>query len=232
MRVALFVTCVNDAVFPSTGVATVRLLERLGVTVDFPAAQSCCGQPQFNTGYRAETAPLVRRTVRAFEGYDHVVTPSGSCAAMVRHHYPSFGTDAGALAPRVYELTEFLVDRLGVIDVGASFPHRVTYHSTCHSLRVTRVGDAPVRLLRKVDGLDLVELPRADECCGFGGTFSIKNAETSSAMLDDKLDCVEGTGAGFCTALDASCLLQIGGGLSRRRSHVQPLHIAEILAST
>ncbi|MEU1226531.1 (Fe-S)-binding protein [Streptomyces sp. NPDC005828] len=232
MRVALFVTCVNDAVFPSTGVATVRLLERLGVTVDFPAAQSCCGQPQFNTGYRAETAPLVRRTVRAFEGYDHVVTPSGSCAAMVRRHYPSFGTEAGALAPRVYELTEFLVDVLGVTDVGAHFPHRVTYHPSCHGLRLLGLGERPRRLLEAVKGLELVELPGAEECCGFGGTFAVKNPDVSAAMGADKITNALSTGAKVLCGADNSCLLHVGGMLRRQEAPLRALHLAEILAST
>ena len=223
MRIALFVTCIADTLYPEAARGTVEVLERLGHEVVFPRRQTCCGQMHLNSGHVSEADKLARRFAAIFGEYDVVVSPSSSCVGTVREHYGM---------TNVFELSELLVQRLGLEDVGASFPHRVTYHSTCHSLRVTRVGDAPVRLLRKVDGLDLVELPRADECCGFGGTFSIKNAETSSAMLDDKLDCVEGTGAGFCTALDASCLLQIGGGLSRRRSHVQPLHIAEILAST
>ncbi len=223
MRIALFVTCIADTLYPEAARATVDVLERLGHEVVFPREQTCCGQMHLNSGHAAEADRLARRFAAIFADYDVVVSPSSSCVGTVREHYGM---------TNVFELSELLVQRLGVDDVGATFPHRVTYHSTCHSLRVTRVGDAPLRLLRRVEGLDLVELPRADECCGFGGTFSIKNAETSSAMLDDKLDDIEGTGAEYCTALDASCLLQIGGGLSRRRSHVQPLHLAQILAST
>ncbi|RSS40492.1 (Fe-S)-binding protein [Streptomyces sp. WAC08241] len=235
MRVALFVTCVNDAVFPSTGVATVRLLERLGVEVDFPAAQTCCGQPQFNTGYREETVPLVRRTVRAFEAYDHVVVPSGSCAAMVRQHYGPFEArvpGAADLAPRVHELTEFLVDVLGVTDVGAHFPHRVTYHPSCHGLRLLGLGERPRRLLEAVKGLDLVELPGAEECCGFGGTFAVKNPDVSAAMGADKIGNALSTGAGVLCGADNSCLLHLGGMLSRRGAPLRALHLAEILAST
>ena len=232
MRVALFVTCVNDALFPSTGVATVRLLERLGVEVDFPAAQTCCGQPQFNTGYRRETEPLVRRTVRAFDGYDHVVVPSGSCAAMVRHHYPAFGPEAAALGPRTYELTEFLVDVLGVTDVGAWFPHKVTYHPSCHGLRMLGLGERPRRLLEAVKGLELVELPGAEECCGFGGTFAVKNSDVSAAMGRDKVRNAESTGAEVLCAADNSCLMHIGGTMARLRTGMRPVHIAEILAST
>jgi L-lactate dehydrogenase complex protein LldE len=222
MRIALFTTCIADTMYPEAARATVEILERLGHEVVFPREQTCCGQMHLNSGYVPEADALARRFAAIFGDYDVVVSPSSSCVGTVREHYGM---------TNVFELSELLVQHLGVDDVGASFPHRVTYHPTCHSLRVTRVGDAPMRLLRKVDGLDLAELPRAAECCGFGGTFSIKNAETSSAMLDDKLDCIEDTGAGFCTALDASCLLQIGGGLSRRRSQVRPLHLAEILAS-
>ncbi|WP_370409384.1 (Fe-S)-binding protein [Streptomyces fradiae] len=234
MRVALFVTCVNDALYPATGVATVRLLERLGVTVDFPAAQSCCGQPQFNTGYRAETAPLVRRTVRAFEGYEYVVTPSGSCAAMIREHYGRFGPEAAELGPRTYELTEFLVDVLGVTDVGAHFPHRVAYHPSCHGLRMLGLGDRPLRLLREVRGLELVELPGAEECCGFGGTFAVKNPAVSAAMGADKVRNAVASGADVLCGADNSCLMHLGGTMSRMRvlPGLRPVHLAEILAST
>jgi L-lactate dehydrogenase complex protein LldE len=222
VRIALFATCIADTMYPEAARATVEILERLGHDVVFPREQTCCGQMHLNSGHVREADALARRFAAIFGEYDLVVSPSSSCVGTVREHYG---------ITNVFELSELLVQHLGVEDVGASFPQRVTYHPTCHSLRVTRVGDAPLRLLMNVEGLDLVELPRATECCGFGGTFSIKNAETSSAMLDDKLDCIEGTGARFCAALDASCLLQIGGGLSRRQSQVQPLHLAEILAS-
>jgi L-lactate dehydrogenase complex protein LldE len=222
VRIALFVTCIADTMSPGAARGTVEILERLGHEVVFPREQTCCGQMHLNSGHVREADMLARRFGTIFGEYDVVVSPSSSCVGTVREHYGM---------TNVFELSELLVQRLGVEGVGARFPHRVTYHPTCHSLRVTRVGDAPLRLLRNVDGLDLVELPRATECCGFGGTFSIKNAETSSAILDDKLDCIEETGAEFCTALDASCLLQIGGGLSRRNAHARPLHIAEILAS-
>jgi L-lactate dehydrogenase complex protein LldE len=240
VRVALFVTCIGDAVFPEAAQATVRVLERLGHTVDFPPAQTCCGQLHANSGYRDEAYALARRFVRVFGGAEAIVAPSSSCVGMVREVYPELARERGDtrlgqairdLAPRVFELSELLVRRLEVEDVGASFPHRVTYHPTCHSLRVTHVGDAPYRLLRGVRGLDLVELPEAEECCGFGGTFSVKNADTSIAMLDDKCRCIDATGAEVCTAVDPSCLLQIGGGLSRRQAPVRTLHLAEILAS-
>ncbi len=241
MRVALFVTCVGDTILPEVGKATVRLLERLGHRVEFPNAQTCCGQLHANSGYRAEATALARRFVRIFEPYDVIVAPSSSCVGMVREIYPELARESGdaalerdvrAIAPRVFELSEFLVNHLAVTDVGASFAGRVTYHPTCHSLRVTRVGDAPVRLLEAVDGLELVELPDARECCGFGGTFAVKNHETSSAMVVDKCRAVVSTGADVCTAVDGSCLLQIGGRLSREGAGVRTLHLAEILAGT
>jgi L-lactate dehydrogenase complex protein LldE len=223
-RIGLLVTCLGDTLFPEAPKATVVVLERLGHEVVFPREQTCCGQLHLNSGYRGEALALAGRLARIFDGVDAVVSPSSSCVGAVRELSPE-------LAPRVFELSEFLVSQLGIEDVGASFPHRVTYHPTCHSLRVARVGDAPVRLLRAVRGLELVELPDAAECCGFGGTFSVKNAETSTAMLADKCRAVLSTGAEVCTAVDASCLMQIGGGLSRRRAGVRTMHLAEILAS-
>src|SRR6478736_1735520 len=241
MRVALFITCYNDLLFPEVGQAMVRLLRRLGHEVEFPAEQTCCGQMHFNSGYQDACIPLVERFVDAFDGYDVVVTPSGSCAAMVRHHHgvvadlaPDSGLPArvSTVAPRVLELSEFLVDVLGVTDVGARFPHTVAFHPTCHSTRLLGVGDRPTRLLAAVDGLTLVDLPRSDACCGFGGTFAVKNADTSVAMGNDKVDDVLATGAEVLTAGDTSCLMHIGGLLSRRRSRVRVMHLAEILAST
>jgi L-lactate dehydrogenase complex protein LldE len=231
-RVALFATCLTDMFYPETGKAVVRLLERLGCTVEFPLAQTCCGQMHYNTGYREHAAPLAANYADVFAGYDAVVAPSGSCAAMVRDSHPELTGDHASAAARTYELSEFLVDVLGITDVGAYFPHRVTYHPTCHSLRMLGVGDKPLRLLRAVRGLELVELPDASTCCGFGGTFAIKNAETSTAMLADKMRCVLDTGAEVVVAGDNSCLMHIGGGLSRLRSGVRTLHLADILAST
>ncbi|WP_199429789.1 (Fe-S)-binding protein [Qaidamihabitans albus] len=230
-RVALFATCITDTMYPETAKAVVRLLERLGCSVDFPLEQTCCGQMHYNTGYYDHARPLARGYADTFAGYDHVVVPSGSCAGMVREIHPDL---VGTSPPveRTYELSEFLVDVLGVTDVGAYFPHRVTYHPTCHSLRMLGVGDRPLTLLRAVRGLDLVELPQADQCCGFGGTFALKNAETSTAMLADKMHCVRDTGAQVLTAGDNSCLMHIGGGLSRLRAGVRSVHLAEILAST
>ncbi|MCK1798150.1 (Fe-S)-binding protein [Streptomyces sp. XM4193] len=244
MRVALFITCVNDTLHPATGRAVVTLLERLGVRVHFPEEQSCCGQPHFNTGYRHQTEPLVRRHARVFAEYDYVVTPSGSCAAMVRDHHPRVARRAREegrelstaavqrAADRTYELTEFLVDVLGVTDVGAWFPHRVTYHPTCHGLRMLGLDDRPRRLLENVRGLELLELEGAQECCGFGGTFALKNSAVSTAMGRDKARSVEATGAQAVCTVDNSCGMHIGGLLARRGSTVRPVHIAEILAST
>ena len=240
MRVALFITCFNDTLFPETGRATVEVLERLGHEVEFPLAQTCCGQMHFNTGYQREAIPLVRRFVEVFSPYEAVVAPSGSCVGMVRELYPMAAELARdlelarrieALAPKVFELSEFLVRKLEVTDVGAYYPHRVTYHPTCHSLRMLKVGDAPLKLLRAVRGIDLVELPEAKECCGFGGTFAVKNADTSTAMLGDKIRRILDTEAEVCTAGDNSCLMHIGGGLKRLRAGVETVHLAEILAS-
>ena len=241
MRVALFITCFNDTLFPNVGIATTRLLERLGLTVEFPETQTCCGQMHYNTGYQRETIPLVRHFVEVFDTAEVIVAPSASCVGMVRDLYPRVAKLSGdgalveavdRLTPRVYELSELLVNRLGLTDVGAYYPHRVTYHPTCHSLRVLHVGDAPLRLLRRVKGIELVELPSAAECCGFGGTFAIKNADTSLAMLSDKMRCVLDTGAEVLCAADTSCLMHIGGGLHRQRAGVATVHIAEILAAT
>jgi L-lactate dehydrogenase complex protein LldE len=231
VRIALFVTCVGDLMFPEAGRATVAVLERLGHEVVFPEEQTCCGQMHANSGYTREARRLAERFVAIFSEYDAIVAPSSSCAGTVRELYPGLLGVDDPVTERVFELSELLVHQLGVEDVGATFPHAVAYHPTCHSLRVTKVGDAPLRLLRRVRSLELVELADADECCGFGGTFAVKNADTSSAILADKCRNLEQSGAEFCTALDGSCLLQIGGGLSRRRSSVTPIHLAEILAS-
>lgn len=241
MTIDLFITCLNDALFPRTGEATVKLLERLGHEVRFNQNQTCCGQMHFNSGYQDDALKLVRHFVETFRDAEVVVAPSGSCVGMVRDLYPRAAewagdeallTEVNALAPRVFELSEFLVKHLGVEDVGAYYPHRVTYHQTCHAMRVLRVGNAPLRLLNNVRGLRLVELPAVEQCCGFGGTFSVKNPETSTAMLADKVQNVLSTKAEACTAGDNSCLMHIGGGLSRLQSGTRTVHLAEILAST
>jgi L-lactate dehydrogenase complex protein LldE len=241
MRTALFITCLADAMFPEVGKATVQVLERLGQAVEFPTEQTCCGQMHVNTGYQKQALPLVKRFAEVFAPYDAVVAPSGSCVGSVRHQHamlakrfgsPELVEQVEAVAAKTYELSEFLVDVLGVTDVGAYFPHRVTYHPTCHSLRMLHVADKPIQLLRAVEAVELVELPDADQCCGFGGTFAIKNADTSTAMLADKMRNVLGTGAEICTAGDSSCLMHIGGGLSRIRAGAKTVHLAQILAST
>jgi L-lactate dehydrogenase complex protein LldE len=242
MRVGLFITCLTDTLYPEAAKATVAVLERLGHTVVVPAGQTCCGQMHANAGYADEALPMVRRFARAFGSpdLDAVVAPSGSCVAMVRHHYPRLAAEAGdaeleaavaKLAPRVFELCELLVDELGVEDVGASYPHRVVYHPSCHGLRMLALGDAPLRLLRNVGGIELLELEEAESCCGFGGTFAVKNVDVSAAMLADKVGAVLGSGAEVCTATDSSCLMHIGGALRRRRTGVRAVHIAEILAA-
>jgi L-lactate dehydrogenase complex protein LldE len=225
LQIALFVTCLGDTLFPSAGQAVVRLLERLGAEVEFPEEQTCCGQMHMNSGYAEEGLALARRLAGVFDGYEAVVTPSASCAGMVREQL-------GADAPPVYELSELLVDVMGVEDVGAYYPHRVTYHPTCHSLRSLRLGDRPARLLSAVRGIELVELPDARECCGFGGTFALKNPDVSTAMLSDKVRNVLDTRAEVLCAVDSSCLMHIGGGLSRGRTGVRTVHLAEVLAST
>lgn len=240
MRVSLFITCYNDTLFPETGKAVVRVLERLGHTVEFRPAQSCCGQMHWNTGYHRETLPILRHFVDVYRDADVVCVPSSSCVAMIRDYYTKIAQETGedaliadvaALVPRVYEFSEFLVRRLGIEDVGATFPHKVTYHASCHSLRSLHLGDIPMRLLRQVRGIDLVDVAAIEQCCGFGGTFSIKNADVSSAMLADKTRNVLNTGAEVCTAVDNSCLMHIYGSLHRQRTLVRTMHIAEILAA-
>lgn len=241
MRIGLFVTCLTDTLFPDTGKAVVTVLERLGNQVEFPAGQACCGQMHFNTGYRDDALPMARSFVSAFRDYEAIVTPSASCASMVHEYYPALAAEAGdealaaavgALAPRVFELSVFLTGVLAVTDVGAYFPHRVTYHPTCHGLRMLKVGDAPYRLLNAVRGLDLVELPDAESCCGFGGTFAVKNADVSAAICADKVAAIRHTEAEVVCATDNSCLMHIGGALTRQRSGVATMHLAEILAAT
>ncbi|MCK7642979.1 (Fe-S)-binding protein [Corynebacterium sp. CCM 8835] len=243
MRVALFSTCIGDAMFPDAVKATAVVISRLGHEVVFPPEQTCCGQMHVNTGYQREAVPQIENYVDAFSdpSIDCVVAPSGSCTGAVREQHvhvaqrygrKGLADAARKTAEKTYDLSEFLIDVAGVDQLGAFFPHRVTYHSTCHSLRFLKVGDRPLRLLRNVEGIDLVELPHADECCGFGGTFSVKNAHTSAAMVADKVRNIRDTRAEYVTAGDASCLMNIGGSLSRQQSGVRALHMAEILAST
>jgi L-lactate dehydrogenase complex protein LldE len=241
MLISLFITCYNDTLFPETGKAAVAVLERLGHRVEFRRDQTCCGQMHYNTGYAGDARRLMEHFINVFEGADVICIPSASCVAMIREHYPKMAVESGDsalvrkvddLLGRVFEFTELLVEKLGVTDVGASYPHTVTMHPSCHSLRSLRLGDKPQRLLRAIRGLELVGLPEKEECCGFGGTFSLKNAGVSNAMVSDKARCVLATNAEVCTAADNSCLMHIGGALRRRRSAVRCVHIAELLAAT
>ena len=236
----MFITCYNDTLFPDTGKAVVRVLERLGHTVEFPAGQTCCGQMHYNTGYQAEAMPLLERFVAQFKEAEAVVVPSSSCVAMMRDHYPKMAAEIGnkgliadveVLLSNIFEFSEFLTKRLGIEDVGAYYPHRVTYHASCHGLRNLGLGDGPVRLLRAVRGIELVELQGLEECCGFGGTFAVKNPDVSGAMLADKTVAVLNTKAEACTACDNSCLMHIQGALHRQKTGVRTMHLAEILAA-
>jgi L-lactate dehydrogenase complex protein LldE len=237
--VALLLACFNDTLFPQVGRNTVELLERLGCRVSFPGEQTCCGQMHGNSGFRDEALALAARLLWVFRDEQAIVCPSASCVGWVREMAPALARESGdteladalgQLAARTFELTEFLCDELGVEDVGATFPHRVAYHPTCHSQRGLKLGDRPRRLLGAVRGLELLEIP-SEDCCGFGGTFAVKNADVSAAMLEDKLRDIEGTGAEVCAAVDSSCLMQISGGLRRQRSGMRTLHVAEILAA-
>ena len=245
MRISLMTTCLVDVMAPDVAASTVRLLERLGHEVVYDPRQTCCGQMHTNTGYYREAAPVVRSFVDTFEPQldriDAIVMPSGSCAgcvreqhALVARHEDDAGLEerAGHVAAKTYELSELLVDVLKVTDVGAYFPHTVTYHPTCHSMRILKVGPRPLKLLRAVEGIEVVNLPSSDTCCGFGGTFSVKNDATSDAMVTDKAANVVASGADYVVAGDASCLMNIGGKLSRTGARPRPIHLAQILAST
>lgn len=240
VRISLFITCYNDALFPETGKAVVNVLERLGHEIEFRPEQTCCGQMHWNTGYLREAVPIIRHFVKVYQDADVVVVPSSSCVAMMRDHYikaaemdgdAKLAADVEALLPRIYEFSEFLVRKLGVEDVGATYPHKVTYHASCHSMRSLHLGDIPIRLLKQVRDLDLQPIQNIQECCGFGGTFAIKNADVSSAMLADKVRSVLNTGAEVCTAVDNSCLMHLYGSLHRQRTFVKTAHLAEILAA-
>jgi L-lactate dehydrogenase complex protein LldE len=239
-KVALFATCINDVMFPETCMAVARLLSRLGCEVSFPPKQTCCGQMFTNTGYFKEALGSVRACARAFEPFDYVVGPSGSCVGSIREQHPLLAEMSGDVAlqqavekmvAKTYELTEFIIDVLGVEDVGAYFPHTVTFHQACHSLRITKLGDRPRRLMEKVRGLTLVPLEADDQCCGFGGTFSVKNAALSADMVSEKARCVVASGAEYLVTVDNACLMNIGGALHRDQAPVRTIHLAQILAS-
>jgi L-lactate dehydrogenase complex protein LldE len=239
MRVSLFITCLVDQLWPEVGTSAVEVLRRTGCEVGFDERQTCCGQPAFNTGYRSDARKLARRFIEIFEGSgaDAIVSPSGSCTAMVHHFHQLFEDDehwrrrAEAIARRTHEFSSFLVNVLGVDDVGASFRGRVTWHDACHGLRDLNLHSEPRRLIKGVRGVEFVELPNADACCGFGGTFSVKYPEISVAILDNKIAEIEKAGVRAVTSGDASCLMQISGRLTRQKSHVRAMHLAELLAS-
>jgi L-lactate dehydrogenase complex protein LldE len=226
----LFITCLADTLAPEVGRATARVLERAGFELEFPREQTCCGQMHFNAGHLDEARTLGLRFVEVFDGYEAIVAPSGSCAAHVRTHVPKLVADDRGVPSRTQELSEFLLERIGAVDVGSTFRGSLTYHPTCHSLRLLRLGSGPLSLLQAVPGAEVVELPDAEECCGFGGTFAVTNAEVSTAMLDAKIESIVASGADAVCACDASCLMHIGGGLRRRGSHVRAVHLAEVLA--
>ncbi|MBI1733848.1 MAG: (Fe-S)-binding protein [Candidatus Rokubacteria bacterium] len=235
VRAALMVTCLGDVFYPEVGVRIVRLLRRLGVDVQFPAGQTCCGMPLFNSGYHDEAAAVARRTLELFRDQEHVVVPSGSCAWMVKHEYPGLMRDpelrraADALAARTWELSQFLVRVLGRTKFRSAIRGRIAYHDSCHLLRGLHESETPRTILRQLEGAELVELPASDECCGFGGSFSVRLPDVSSAILDRKLRNLEASGADCLVACDAGCLMQIRGGLGRRSSPLRALHLAEVI---
>ncbi|RED77552.1 MULTISPECIES: (Fe-S)-binding protein [Cohnella] len=235
MKVSLFITCLSDAIFPRVGEAMIRLLARYGVTLEFPPVQTCCGQPAFNSGYWNEARTTARTIIEAFEDSDFVIAPSGSCTGMI-HHYPKlFENDpsmldrALALQSKTYEFTQFLVNVLGVTDVGATFRHKVTYHPSCHGTRLMGIKDEPMALMSRVQGLEFVPLPHAEDCCGFGGTFAVKMSDISGAMVNEKSDHVKETEAEVLVGLDMACLMNIAGNLRYRNEPVRVMHLAELL---
>jgi L-lactate dehydrogenase complex protein LldE len=234
VRVSLFVTCVIDQVFPQVGMAMADVLERAGCEVEFREAQTCCGQPAFNSGYRDEARSVAEHFLKTFEGAEHIVVPSGSCCSMISHHFAELLPDdkrVHEMEPRVWEFSQFFTSVLKIEDVGARFDGAVTYHDSCHALRELKIKDGPRRLLENVRGLRLVEMEPAEECCGFGGTFSVKFPEISGGMVRTKIDAIEKTGAGTVVSIDSSCLMQIQGALSRAGSKIRTMHLAEVLAS-
>jgi L-lactate dehydrogenase complex protein LldE len=235
MKVSLFITCMADIMTSNVGKDTVEILERFGCEVDFPDTQTCCGQPAYNSGYLENTKKTMKHMMKVFRDSEYVVGPSGSCVAMLRGYEaifrgdPEWEEEARKLAAKTFELTQFLVDVLGIVDVGSTFKGRVTYHPSCHMTRILGVKAAPVQLLRHVDGVDLVELPHGEDCCGFGGTFAVKNSVISGQMVQEKADHVVETEAEYLVGGDMACLLNIGGRLSREGRNVKVVHLAEIL---
>jgi len=236
MKVSLFITCLADTLYPEVGESVVRVLSDYGCEVDFPEAQLCCGQPAFNSGYQDEAREVARGLIRAFEHSDYVVSPSGSCTGMVHHYYPylfenepEWKAKAAALVEKTYEFSQFLVGVLGVTDVGASFPHSVTYHPSCHAMRLLGVSEEPLQLIGAVKDIAFTELPRKQDCCGFGGTFAVKMADMSEAMVCDKAACVCDTGAEVLVGTDMGCLMNIGGRLNKEGKPVRVMHLAQLL---
>jgi L-lactate dehydrogenase complex protein LldE len=226
-RISLFVTCVVDQMYPNVGIAMADVLERLGYPLDIPEDQTCCGQPAFNSGYRTEALAMAEHFRKVFAGAEYIVVPSGSCASMISHHFEDLRLDA---VPNVYEFSTFLTEVAKVEDLGATFEGIVTYHDSCHALRDLHVKDGPRRLLSHVRGLELREMDAAEECCGFGGTFSVKFAGISGGMARTKLESVKRTGAGTIVSIDSSCLMQLQGVIAREGLAIQTMHLAEILA--
>ncbi|MFK7692896.1 (Fe-S)-binding protein [Paenibacillus sp. HJGM_3] len=236
MKVSLFITCLADQLYPEVGESVVRLLHRYGCEVDFPALQTCCGQPAFNSGYQDEAREVARQWIRAFERSDYIVSPSGSCTGMVHHYYPDlfqaepeWKAKAEALIERTYEFSQFLVQVLGITDLEAKFPHKVTYHPSCHAMRLLGVREEPLALLNRIEGMEFVELPRKDDCCGFGGTFAVKMADMSEAMVCEKASCVCETGAEVLVGTDMGCLMNIQGRLNKEGKPIRVMHLAELL---
>ncbi len=232
-QVALFVTCIVDQIFPEVGMSMARVLERAGCTLQFPPDQTCCGQPAFNSGYREEACKVARHTLKAFKDAEYIVIPSGSCTSMVTHHYEDLmpgDPDVHRIAERTWEFSQFLTEVLKVDDVGARFDGVVTYHDSCHALRELKIKQGPRRLLSHVKGLELREMNAAEECCGFGGTFSVKFPEVSGGMARTKIDSILRTGASTVVSIDSSCLMQLEGALRRGNHSVRAMHLAEVLA--
>lgn len=236
MKVSIFITCMNDAIYPRVGIAMSELLKRYGIAVDFPIAQTCCGQPAFNSGYWEEARASAKTLLDAFADSDFVISPSGSCTSMIHHYYPKlFEHDPGLLkqaeqlVEKTFEFSQFVVNVLGITDVGAHFPHKVTYHPSCHGSRLLGVKEEPFELLKQVKGLELIPLPFAEDCCGFGGTFAVKMSDISGAMVEEKAHHVAETEAEVLTGLDMSCLMNISGRLQYRGSKVKVMHVAELL---
>lgn len=236
MRVSLFITCLADQMYPEVGESVARILHRYGCEVDFPETQTCCGQPAFNSGYQDEAREVARNLIRAFEHSEYVVSPSGSCTGMVHHYYPHLFKDepewaakAEALVNKTYEFAQFMVNVLGVTDLGVQFDRKVTYHPSCHATRLLGVKSEPLELLENVKGIDFVDLPKKEDCCGFGGTFAVKMADMSEAMVCEKAAHVCGTGAEVLVGTDMGCLMNIGGRLNKEGKPIRVMHLAQLL---